>query len=82
MFDAMGIDAAPPGATWAQMATIGVSATESVYEVVRNRRPDVTFVDAPVSGSRGPAESGQLLILAAGPDTAAPLLKSVLPDEA
>jgi 3-hydroxyisobutyrate dehydrogenase len=77
MFDAMGIDAAPPGATWAQMATIGVSATESVYEVVRTRRPDVLFVDAPVSGSRGPAESGQLVILAAGPDSATPLLESV-----
>jgi 3-hydroxyisobutyrate dehydrogenase len=77
MFDGLGIDAVPPGATWAQMATIGVSATESVYDVARNRRPDVAFVDAPVSGSRGPAESGQLLILAAGPDTANPSLKSV-----
>jgi 3-hydroxyisobutyrate dehydrogenase len=77
MLDAKGIDAAPPGATWAQMATIGLSATQSVYEVVRDRRPDVAFVDAPVSGSRGPAESGQLLILAAGPDSATPLLKSV-----
>ena len=30
-------------------------------------RPDVLFVDAPVSGSKGPAEAGQLLILASGP---------------
>ena len=30
-------------------------------------RPGVTFVDAPVSGSKGPAEQGQLLILASGP---------------
>jgi 3-hydroxyisobutyrate dehydrogenase len=35
------------------------------------RRPDVVFVDAPVSGSKVPAESGQLLILASGPETTA-----------
>jgi len=33
-------------------------------------RPDVMFVDAPVSGSKGPAEAGQLLILASGPPAA------------
>jgi HxlR-like helix-turn-helix/NAD binding domain of 6-phosphogluconate dehydrogenase len=31
---------------------------------------DVMFVDAPVSGSKGPAEAGQLLILASGPPAA------------
>jgi 3-hydroxyisobutyrate dehydrogenase len=77
MFDGMGIDALPPGAAWAQMATIGVNETESVWNEAHNRRPDVAFVDAPVSGSRGPAESGQLLILAAGPDFATPLLTPV-----
>jgi 3-hydroxyisobutyrate dehydrogenase len=77
MFEGMGIDAVPPGAAWAQMATIGVNETESVWNEARNRRPDVAFVDAPVSGSRGPAESGQLLILASGPDAAAPLLTPV-----
>jgi 3-hydroxyisobutyrate dehydrogenase len=35
------------------------------------RRPDVVFVDAPVSGSKGPAERGRLLILASGPAAAA-----------
>ena len=34
-------------------------------------RPDIMFVDAPVSGSKGPAEAGQLLILASGPPAAA-----------
>ena len=77
MFDGMGIDAMPPGATWAQMATIGVSATKSLHDMVRHRRPDVVFIDAPVSGSRIPAESGQLLILAAGPDSAPPSLERV-----
>jgi 3-hydroxyisobutyrate dehydrogenase len=30
------------------------------------RRPDVVFVDAPVSGSKGPAERGELTVLASG----------------
>jgi DNA-binding CsgD family transcriptional regulator len=37
----------------------------------------VTFVDAPVSGSKGPAEQGQLLILASGPEAAASQLRLV-----
>ena len=37
-------------------------------------RPDVLFVDAPVSGSKGPAEAGQLLILASGPSDASDIL--------
>ncbi|MGO9559576.1 MAG: NAD(P)-dependent oxidoreductase [Acidimicrobiales bacterium] len=78
MFDAAGIDAMRPGAIWLQMATIGVNGTERVHSLARARRPDVTFVDAPVSGSRGPAESGHLLILASGPKSAAALLEPVL----
>jgi 3-hydroxyisobutyrate dehydrogenase len=37
----------------------------------------VMLVDAPVSGSKGPAESHQLLILASGPDAAKPVLAAV-----
>ncbi len=55
-------------ATWAQMSTIGVEATERIAAEVARRRPDVLFVDAPVSGSRDPARNGRLLILASGPD--------------
>jgi 3-hydroxyisobutyrate dehydrogenase len=58
-----------PERTWVQMGTIGVEATERLESEVRSRRPDVRFVDAPVSGSRGPAEAGQLLVLASGPDS-------------
>jgi len=57
-----------PGAVWAQMGTIGVAATEELAAAVAERRPGVGFVDAPVSGSRAPAEAGELVILAAGPD--------------
>ncbi|MDQ1364123.1 MAG: 3-hydroxyisobutyrate dehydrogenase [Acidimicrobiaceae bacterium] len=64
------VDALAPQAVWVQMGTIGVEATEQLDIEVRARRPDVAFVDAPVSGSRGPAESGQLLVLASGPESA------------
>jgi 3-hydroxyisobutyrate dehydrogenase len=65
------------GAVWAQMGTIGVPATMEVADRLRNVRPDVSFVDAPVSGSKGPAEHGQLLILASGPAAARPALDPV-----
>jgi 3-hydroxyisobutyrate dehydrogenase len=64
------VDALAPQAVWAQMGTIGVEATEALVSAVRARRPDVRFVDAPVSGSRHPAESGELLVLASGPEAA------------
>ena len=63
-------EAFAPGAVWAQMGTIGVEATEETVERLAKIRPDLLFVDAPVSGSKGPAEQGQLLILASGPDAA------------
>jgi len=69
--------ATPPGAAWAQMATIGVPATEQLAARVAAERPDVSYVDAPVSGTRGPAEAGQLLILASGPEAARPRLEPV-----
>lgn len=55
------------GAVWAQMGTIGVEYTESLRAKVAAVRPDVAFVDAPVTGSREPARSGRLVILASGP---------------
>jgi 3-hydroxyisobutyrate dehydrogenase len=51
-------DGPPPfaaGAVWAQMGTIGVTATTGLANRLGRARPDVTFVDAPVSGSKGPA---------------------------
>jgi 3-hydroxyisobutyrate dehydrogenase len=54
-----------PGASWVQMSTIGVEGTERAMQLAA-RRSDVTFVDAPVSGSKATAEEGKLLILASG----------------
>jgi 3-hydroxyisobutyrate dehydrogenase len=59
-----------PGSAWAQMSTIGIGGTERLAALVAQRRPDVHFVEAPVSGSRGPAEQGTLLIFASGPEAA------------
>jgi 3-hydroxyisobutyrate dehydrogenase len=66
-----------PGAVWAQMGTIGVAATDELNARVRKERPDVYFVDAPVSGTRAPAEAGELLILASGPAETRPVLEPV-----
>ena len=66
-----------PQAVWAQMGTIGVTATEELAARASKERPDVHFVDAPVSGTRHPAENGQLLILASGPGQAKPVLEPV-----
>jgi 3-hydroxyisobutyrate dehydrogenase len=55
---------------WIQMSTIGVPATERCAALADDR--GVTFVDAPVLGTRAPAEQGQLVILASGPEEARP----------
>lgn len=62
--------AMPRGAIWAQMSTIGVAGTERLARLVSEQRPDIVLLDAPVAGSRGPAEQGKLVILASGPDEA------------
>jgi 3-hydroxyisobutyrate dehydrogenase len=50
---------------WAQMSTVGVGWTERL--AARAHEHGVAFVDAPVTGSRQPAEAGELTVLAAGP---------------
>ena len=61
-----------PGAIWAQMSTIGVAGIDRVVALARAERPEVMLLDAPVSGSREPAERGQLTIFASGPTEARP----------
>jgi 3-hydroxyisobutyrate dehydrogenase len=69
--------ALPHGAIWLQMSTIGVDGTERAITLTKEHRPDVVFVDAPVSGSKMPAEEGKLLILASGPAAALDALAPV-----
>lgn len=67
----------PTGAPWLQMATIGLDGLARVAEAAG----DVPLVDAPVLGTRAPAEQGKLTVLAAGPehvrDTAQPVFDAV-----
>ena len=75
IFDGGAAAALAPHAVWAQMGTIGTQGTVRAADRLRQLRPDVYYVDAPVSGSKGPAESGTLLILASGPAEAAPVVR-------
>jgi len=77
MFDESALAAMASGSIWVQMATIGADATAQFAAETDAKRAGVTFVDAPVSGSRAPAETGQLLILASGPESAAQRLEPV-----
>jgi 3-hydroxyisobutyrate dehydrogenase len=54
------------GQVWAQMGTVGVAELEGLADLARSC--GLVFVDAPVQGTRGPAEAGTLLVLAAGPE--------------
>ena len=54
-----------PGLIWIQMATVGMEWTERFINTAT--RYQVSFFDAPVSGSQGPAQAGELTILASGP---------------
>ncbi|MGO4502522.1 MULTISPECIES: NAD(P)-dependent oxidoreductase [unclassified Dyella] len=56
----------PKGAVIAQMGTIGVGSTMHLARAIHSIRPDITFIDAPVSGTKGPAEQGKIRILASG----------------
>ena len=71
------IEAAAPASstTWAQMSTVGVAGTQRLAEYAL--RQSLVFVDAPVLGTRQPAEEGKLTVLASGPAEAADVLKPV-----
>ena len=60
--------AAPSGVIWWQASTVGLRATELLKALADER--GLTYVDAPVLGTRQPAEEGKLTVLAAGPDDA------------
>jgi 3-hydroxyisobutyrate dehydrogenase len=51
---------------WLQMSTIGEAGHDRCANLARER--GLTLVDAPVSGTKQPAEEGKLVILASGPE--------------
>ncbi|WP_455810797.1 NAD(P)-dependent oxidoreductase [Pseudomonas graminis] len=55
-----------PGAVLCQMGTIGVDATQQLIDSINTNHPDVVLLDAPVSGTKAPAEQAQILVLASG----------------
>ncbi|EXG79108.1 NAD(P)-dependent oxidoreductase [Cryptosporangium arvum] len=61
--------AAPaPGTVWIQSATVGIDGAAQLAELAAER--GLVYVDAPVLGTRKPAEDGTLVVLASGPDDA------------
>lgn len=53
------------GAIWAQLSTVGIEGTDTLAALAE--RHGLVFYDAPVQGTRQPAEQAQLVVLASGP---------------
>jgi 3-hydroxyisobutyrate dehydrogenase len=60
---------------WVQMSTIGEAATKRCAELAN--RSGVGFVDAPVLGTRQPADERKLVVLESGPEEARPRVQPV-----
>lgn len=56
------------GAVWIQSTTVGVDAAATLGDLAADL--GLVYVDAPVLGTRKPAEDGALVVLASGPDSA------------
>jgi 3-hydroxyisobutyrate dehydrogenase len=63
------------GSAWIQMATVGVNWTQDFSALAQDHA--VEYVDAPVSGSDGPARDAQLVVLASGTEAARPRVQPV-----
>lgn len=57
--------AARPDSVWAQASTVGLDGVVRLAQLAE--RHEIGFIDAPVLGTRQPAEDGTLLVLASGP---------------
>jgi 3-hydroxyisobutyrate dehydrogenase len=60
------LSALSDGGVWLQMSTVGIEGTERLEGLARES--GVALVDAPVLGTKAPAEGGQLIVLASGPE--------------
>jgi 3-hydroxyisobutyrate dehydrogenase len=70
------LPALAPVALWLQTTTVGVDGCRRLGDLAAGY--GVRYVDAPVVGTRGPAEKGELVVLASGPDDARDPATSVL----
>jgi 3-hydroxyisobutyrate dehydrogenase len=69
------IDEASDNVLWLQMSTIGEAATDRCAEVAQSH--SLTLIDAPVLGTKQPAEDGKLVVLASGPADARPRVQPI-----
>lgn len=71
--------ASSPACVWLQTATVGADGARRLHDLAE--RHDRLLVDAPVLGTKKPAEDGALTVLASGPadalDTARPVLDAI-----
>jgi 3-hydroxyisobutyrate dehydrogenase len=65
----------PQHPIWVQMSTIGEAAATRCAELAN--RGGVGFVDAPVLGTRQPAEERKLVVLESGPEEARPRVQPI-----
>ena len=63
-------------AVWVQASTVGLEGTTELAGLAVEH--GIAYVDAPVLGTRQPAENGQLTVLAAGPSTTRERIAPVL----
>jgi 3-hydroxyisobutyrate dehydrogenase len=60
------LSALADGGVWLQMSTVGIEGSERIAGIADEH--GVAYVDAPVLGTKQPAEQGQLIVLASGPE--------------
>ncbi len=65
-----------PDAVWLQQSTVGVAGCRRMVELAESL--GVTLVDAPVLGTKKPAEDGMLVVVASGPEHAKEIVAPVL----
>jgi 3-hydroxyisobutyrate dehydrogenase len=68
-----------PDTVWIQSGTVGLAGTTRLADLAREH--GTAFVDAPVLGTKQPAEDGKLIVLAGGPaalkDTVTPVFDAI-----
>ncbi|MCW2523155.1 MAG: 3-hydroxyisobutyrate dehydrogenase, partial [Frankiales bacterium] len=70
------LDALADGAVWVQASTVGPDSARTLGELARAH--GVAYLDAPVSGSTGPARNGKLIWLVSGAEHAFELAEPTL----
>jgi 3-hydroxyisobutyrate dehydrogenase len=60
------LSALPDDGAWLQTSTVGLEGQEKLAGIANEH--GVYYVDAPVLGTKEPAEQGQLIVLASGPE--------------